>query len=940
MNRRALILTLAVLIPGLGWLSSSTWDLKATHLANYTANHAANSPGVPAIAAPAPPANSPSRKQTGGPDERLAWDVSRLADPLTGTIPADIHRREQIFAAQLPAWDRSAAQALPGRGSPAGKLLGWQYRGPWNIGGRTRALAFDVSDPSFRTLLAGGISGGMWRTTTDGTAWNLTTGSSQLHAVSSVAQDVRAGHENVWYYGTGEIRGNSASGGGATFRGDGVFKSTDGGVTWFLLPSTSGGDVTVFSGEWQYVHRLAVDTSETANDEIYAAVYGFIERSVDGGATWARVLGDAGTQSRYTDVAVSSTGVVYASLSREGGTHGIFRSTDGLTWADITPAGLTGYNRIVLALAPSDESILYCLVSDHNSTADEGFYKYQYISGDGSGTGGFTWDRSAQVQALPGPGALEPMECYSSYCQTVTVNPVVPEQVYIGGVHLIRSIDGFASNGTDRWIGGWQYADHHADQHWLVFQPGSAVVAYSGSDGGVHRTNDITASTVAWSSLSNGYNTSQFYAVAIDENLPGSDVLIGGMQDNGTWFTANTNGTQPWVEAFGGDGSYCAVADASGTTGTYLVSVQNGVVYRTELDNTTGTLASWTRVDPTGGGDYLFINPLIVDPNDTRQLYVGSTNGVWRNSDVTAIPLWSGDTTSQNWVQLTTVPASSVTAMAISNGAGAALYYGSSNGDMYRLDNTATAGAGSVPTPLNMGADWPFGGYVADIAIHPDDTNQLLVAVSNYNVSSIFFSDDAGNSWTAVEGNLAGAAGPSARTVAIMPTDATDIFLVGTSTGLYSTFELAAAGTIWSEEAPDLMGNVVVDQLASRAGDGLIVAGTHGKGVYSLSLPGVSAVADQLPRNVVALRQNVPNPFNPMTGISFDLPRAGQTHLVVYDVAGREVRTLVNADLAAGEHTYIWNGADDAGRQVSAGVYLYHLRSGAVDEVRRMTLVR
>ena len=133
------------------------------------------------------------------------------------------------------------------------------------------------------------------------------------------------------------------------------------------------------------------------------------------------------------------------------------------------------------------------------------------------------------MAGLPGPSGNEPMECYSSYCQTVTVNPTNPDHVYIGGIHLIRSTDGFATNAQDAWIGGWQYSNHHADQHWLVFRPGSSVVAYSGSDGGVHRTDDITAGSVTWSSLANGYNTSQFYAVAIDENLSGSNVVIGGM---------------------------------------------------------------------------------------------------------------------------------------------------------------------------------------------------------------------------------------------------------------------------------------------------------------------------------------------------------------------------------------------------------------------------
>ena len=88
------------------------------------------------------------------------------------------------------------------------------------------------------------------------------------------------------------------------------------------------------------------------------------------------------------------------------------------------------------------------------------------------------------------------------------------------------------------------------------------------------------------------------------------------------------------------------------------------------------------------------------------------------------------------------------------------------------------------------------------------------------------------------------------------------------------------------------------------------------------------------------LSQNVPNPFNPMTTISFNLPVAGKTTLTIYDVAGNRIRTLVDQDLEAGDHQFTWNGADHGGRPAAAGVYLYQLDSGLVHEVRRMTLVR
>jgi flagellar hook assembly protein FlgD len=77
-----------------------------------------------------------------------------------------------------------------------------------------------------------------------------------------------------------------------------------------------------------------------------------------------------------------------------------------------------------------------------------------------------------------------------------------------------------------------------------------------------------------------------------------------------------------------------------------------------------------------------------------------------------------------------------------------------------------------------------------------------------------------------------------------------------------------------------------------------------------------------------------------MTTISFSLTRSGPTTLTIYDVAGNRIKTLVNDDLEAGDHRVTWQGTDDRGRQVAAGIYLYQLDSGTVSEVKRMTLVR
>ncbi len=94
------------------------------------------------------------------------------------------------------------------------------------------------------------------------------------------------------------------------------------------------------------------------------------------------------------------------------------------------------------------------------------------------------------------------------------------------------------------------------------------------------------------------------------------------------------------------------------------------------------------------------------------------------------------------------------------------------------------------------------------------------------------------------------------------------------------------------------------------------------------------------PSTVGVLGQNVPNPFNPRTTISFALAHAGRATVRVYDVAGRLVTALVDADLAAGQHEVNWTGSDDAGRPVASGVDLYRIQSGGLVQTKRMALVR
>ena len=100
------------------------------------------------------------------------------------------------------------------------------------------------------------------------------------------------------------------------------------------------------------------------------------------------------------------------------------------------------------------------------------------------------------------------------------------------------------------------------------------------------------------------------------------------------------------------------------------------------------------------------------------------------------------------------------------------------------------------------------------------------------------------------------------------------------------------------------------------------------------------AGADEIEKRTFALDQNRPNPFNPVTKISFSLAAGSPASLVVYDVQGRAVRRLVVGPLAAGSHVVVWDGRDDAGRAVPSGIYLYRLETGEKNTTRKMILLQ
>ena len=88
------------------------------------------------------------------------------------------------------------------------------------------------------------------------------------------------------------------------------------------------------------------------------------------------------------------------------------------------------------------------------------------------------------------------------------------------------------------------------------------------------------------------------------------------------------------------------------------------------------------------------------------------------------------------------------------------------------------------------------------------------------------------------------------------------------------------------------------------------------------------------------MHQNYPNPFNPVTSIYFDVPKAGNVNISVYDMLGRKIKTLVNEHLNPGFLNVQWNATNELSQPVSAGVYIYTIEAGNFRQTRKMILLK
>lgn len=450
------------------------------------------------------------------------------------------------------------------RATPIG--LNFSFRGPDNVGGRTRALIELIGKPD--TLLAGGMTGGLFVSKNGGAYWqphpqfqNLATSSA---IVSSIAQDTVTG---TIYVGTG----SSFDAGGTNLiemPGYGMYKSEDNGVTFTHIESTVPENRLDYGDLWTAINRIAI----APNGDIYAATESGLWASKDGGDSWFNpIYSDPNFTIPATgvcaDVVTTKAGRVIAAFS----TGAIHISDDGEDKSFVRPenSGLPtgGIMRSVLAMY--DDDIMYVGYTSSADQSLQGIYK--------TIDGGETWSN-----------ILTPFDDFTPYCSSaqcqgdydacLAVSPIDPNTIFIGGVEIWRfdgSLTRVASEGGAPPASDVLPFYVHADKHFIYFSPNDPRRMYVSSDGGITMTMNRGRT---WQGINKGYSTTQFYGVAF---APEGGVLLGGTQDNGSLAIPNDNLNDPFygVQANGGDGFD---ADISQASGIYFATSQYGVLVRGE----------------------------------------------------------------------------------------------------------------------------------------------------------------------------------------------------------------------------------------------------------------------------------------------------------------------------------------------------------------------
>jgi len=785
---------------------------------------------------------------------RSTEEFLKTVDPSLGYVPT-----EKLITGEERA--REIMGSLAPNSPSIISALTWTERGPNNIGGRTRGFIFDANDATGNTALAGGVGGGIWRTTNFKTGspvtWTQIASVSQNLAITTIAQNPAA--LNIMYAGTGEGFNNIDA-----IRGLGVYKSTDFGVTWSLLASTTTGGAN--ANDFSYVQKILVYT----NGDVYVACRSAVfcnagglmrSTSASGGSVWTRVVGDfpmgcmsctCATDFKIFDIEKSASGDLWvSSVTEVTGLGKIWRSPAGGTvgnagtWVDKTPTGT--WQRIELACSPTDNNRIYALLQGGSSSVG-GIRR----TDNGAAVPATDWVNVTSSTLWCDAGTSSSADFSRGqawYDLMIAIKPDDDNTVFVGGVDIMKTTS--AGTPTSSWAQITQWASGcaalpniHADIHNIVYLPGSSTEFVVATDGGLFYTAN---GGTTFAEKNNSYNITQYYSCAIHP-ASGSNYMLAGAQDNGSHkFT--TAGMNAVTTASGGDGGFCEIdqknplQQITNFTGTNLnLSNDGGAVFTyiggvasdrfinpgdfDTASSTTPALSTAARYY-CGGGTRTFrrLNLNFVAKSGTFNDFTVTSSTT--NHSVSAIKV-DPNTTNRVWFAMSTASS------AVASVAPQLFYAGSANG-------TPTFTQITLPGTITTGQ------YISSIDVERGNASHILITLSNYGVASVYESTNLGVSWTSLDNNGVNLPDVPVRWGMFIPPNYQQVvtgvggILLATELGVWGTNSFNGTSTPWAQNNTGI-GNVRSDMLKLRGSDKVVAVATHGRGLFTGALINVLPV--------------------------------------------------------------------------------------------------
>ncbi len=723
--------------------------------------------------------------------------------------------------------------------------LAWRSIGPANMAGRVATIY--LAPANSKTYFVGFATGGLWKTTNNGTTFEPVFDDKETSSIGSVvvcdaptnwrgwldekdeldedADLEKLGKAKIVWVGTGEGNGRNSSS-----WGHGVYRSTDGGAKFEHVGLEDSHDIPA----------LAVDPRNP--DVCYVAALGHlwganetrgVYKTDDGGKTWSKSLYiDENTGACDVVVDPNNPDTVYAamymrrrtaySFTSGGPQGGIYRSTDaGQSWTKLTNGLPEQTGRIGLDIYRSDPRIVYASVeSDVGGKVGDSFGNDSRAGGVfRTDDGGDTWERKAPIT----PRAF--------YFSRIRVDPKDDQRVYLPGWTLFVSDDG-----GETFRGGVAKVVH-VDFHAMVIDPQDTDHILLGTDGGLYVSYDRGKT---WD-FHNHFAVGQFYNVAVDNSDPYR--VGGGLQDNGTWIGPSENlfnaqeafmgrtgaiTNHDWTFVNWGDG-FGVAFDPHDSNIIYAES-QGGWLMRTHLDTGIKRVLKPEAKEGEPRFRFNWNAPFFISPHDDTTLYLGG-NYVFklteRGDSWTRI---SDDLSTRDINKVTTVGSEAetngtVVSLAESPLQQGFLWAGTDDG----LIHVTTEDGG---TWTNVTPPEAQGLYVSKIEPSHHDRETAYVAIDGHRSDHfepiLLVTTDGGENWASILGDL-----PTTAPVKVVREDLVnpDVLYIGTEHAAYVTID---RGEHWVRLNGKSLPTVAVDDLVIQQREQDLVAGTHGRSIYIL----------------------------------------------------------------------------------------------------------